>query len=133
MNKNSIFWYCAKNVTILTIFKSYYMIICISTYLVSLMEKNMNNFFKDEFTLTVCTLWRGNNNNVVCASSSHTHTYQKTYIVYRHPQKFFLTQKIRVRTFFQSSKTMRKHYTNSTIVHDIVYNIIIWDQKWQRT
>ena len=54
-----------------------------------------------------------------CASSSHTHTYQKTYIVYRHPQKFFLTQKIRVRTFFQSSKTMRKH-TNSTI-HDIVY------------
>ena len=46
-----------------------------------------------------------------CASSSHTHTYQKTYIVHRHPQKFFLTQKIRVRTFFQSSKTMRKHTT----------------------
>ena len=35
----------------------------------------------------------------------------KNSVVIRAPPKIFLTQKIRVRTFFQSSKTMRKHTT----------------------
>ena len=36
---------------------------------------------------------------------------------YKGPPKIFLTQKIRVRTFFQSSKTMRKHTT--TVQHHL--------------
>ena len=52
----------------------------------------------------------------MCINLAHSHIPKNLY-VYRHPQKVFLTQKIRVRTFFQSSKTMRKHTT--TVQHHL--------------